>query len=79
MTNGLWLVDMTQSQIVEAAAEGVGILRLQFANLEVVTSDINSCYGLMGHHYHGKTESVILCHLIKNGLNGLFAFASHIR
>ena len=75
----LYIVNMPQSQIVEASAKRVGILCLQFTNLEVVTCNINTCYGLMGHHHHRKTEGVIFCYFVKNGLNGLFAFTSHVR
>ena len=68
MSDGLGLVDVTERKVVIANAEAVGILRLDFANLEVMACGVHACHGEVTHHDDGFTIGVAFIHLVENRL-----------
>ena len=68
MSDGLGLVDVTEREVVIANAEAVGILRLDFANLKVVTCGVHACHGEVTHHDDRFTIDVTFIHLVENRL-----------
>ena len=75
VAEGLRAMDMSESHIVEAMAEVVGIDGLQMADVDIVAGEIGSSYSEVPHENHWFLPAVELRDIIENGLDNILTRA----